>query len=66
MDEQSLGVPSWIVKPGMETPFAPLTSVTTPWAEMPVAAVRARRRVRGKYIFAAFFFLSLIQISNIK
>lgn len=31
-DEQSRGVPSCTVKPGMITPLAPLISVTTPWA----------------------------------
>ena len=36
-DEQSRGVPSATVRPGMLTPFAPLIAVTTPWAETEAA-----------------------------
>jgi len=32
------------VRPGMSTPFAPLISVTTPWAEEPVVRRETRRR----------------------
>ena len=37
LDEQSRGVPSATVRPGMLTPFAPLIAVTTPWAETEAA-----------------------------
>lgn len=36
-DEQSRGVPSATVRPGMFTPFAPWISVTTPWLETEAA-----------------------------
>lgn len=53
LDEQSLGVPSWIVRPGMTTPFAPMISVTTAWPMtlgMRAARPRQRRTVRVENI----------------
>jgi hypothetical protein len=51
LEEQSRGVPSWMVRPGMLTPLAPLISVTTPWAEAQAAMAATKAICCEKYIF---------------